>query len=393
MDGEKLAKFIEDMADCLVLTTITVSDEVNAYTIFETLNARGVQLSTPDLVKNYIFSIIDKDRLHDSAVKGLEDQWSKVIHQLGDSKFSSFIRMDWNSKNDFSRAGDLFKKIKQKINTPEKAREYLNDLKTNSQFYAAFQDYNDEFWRTHSNGQYNKERLKLSLRTLNLFKIVTPQSLLLSAFSQLSPDDFIKLLYYIEVISIRYNVICSKLPSEQEKVYSKAAKNMYESSAPSINKALDGLRQIYPSDEEFLHAFKLKTFKTRQTNKKACWILYRIEKHLKQSKDTDVDFEDITVEHILPQNPAQEWGQSFNNKEVMEDYIERVGNLTLLSAKDNKKIAGDDFKTKKKCFEESDIEITKQCSRYNKWNEDSIERHQAWLGKKAVELWRSPPLK
>jgi hypothetical protein len=32
-------------------------NNLNAYKVFETLNARGVQLSTPDLLKNYLFSI------------------------------------------------------------------------------------------------------------------------------------------------------------------------------------------------------------------------------------------------------------------------------------------------------------------------------------------------
>jgi len=35
---------------------ITVEDEINAYTVFETLNARGLELTTTDLLKNYLFS-------------------------------------------------------------------------------------------------------------------------------------------------------------------------------------------------------------------------------------------------------------------------------------------------------------------------------------------------
>ncbi len=42
--GESLAQFIEDIADKLFFTVITVSDELYAYKVFETLNARGVKL-------------------------------------------------------------------------------------------------------------------------------------------------------------------------------------------------------------------------------------------------------------------------------------------------------------------------------------------------------------
>ena len=35
---------------------IAVDDELNAYTVFETLNARGLELTSTDLLKNYMFS-------------------------------------------------------------------------------------------------------------------------------------------------------------------------------------------------------------------------------------------------------------------------------------------------------------------------------------------------
>ena len=43
--GVEIARLIESVADRLFFTTITVRNEAKAYTIFETLNARGVRLS------------------------------------------------------------------------------------------------------------------------------------------------------------------------------------------------------------------------------------------------------------------------------------------------------------------------------------------------------------
>jgi uncharacterized protein with ParB-like and HNH nuclease domain len=65
--GEEIAKFIETLSTGMIFTKIVVRDELNAYKVFETLNARGVQLSTPDLLKNYIFSIITKNDDVDNA--------------------------------------------------------------------------------------------------------------------------------------------------------------------------------------------------------------------------------------------------------------------------------------------------------------------------------------
>jgi uncharacterized protein with ParB-like and HNH nuclease domain len=52
--GEKLAGFIDDIVDKLFFTVIEVTDQLNAFKVFETLNARGVQLSSSDLLKKVI---------------------------------------------------------------------------------------------------------------------------------------------------------------------------------------------------------------------------------------------------------------------------------------------------------------------------------------------------
>ena len=392
-DGKSIAELIERMVDRLVFTTITVDGESNAYTVFETLNARGVQLSTPDLVKNYIFSLIDqKGQLHDEKIEELETQWNQIIHQLEKHKFSHFIRVDWNSKNEFTRTNELFKKIKAKLDNKEKAHEYLESLQSNSEIYSALQDYNDEFWKRYEDGKYNNSQIKFSLKTLNLFNIVTPQSLLISAFNKFNPSDFMKFLHYIEVISIRYNIICGKHNWDQEQIYCKTALKIAQSSMKnlSIKDVLDVLKEIYPKDEEFIHAFSTKKLKTKQTNKKARYLLYRIEKHLNKNDKNFIDFDSVSLEHILPLNPTEQWIKSLNHPEQAEDWIERIGNLTLISKEDNKKIGRTAFEDKKNCFKNNPIAITKKCAEYLEWNEDSISKHQEWLGKISAELWRLP---
>jgi hypothetical protein len=102
--GDMIAGFIEAMASRLLFTTIRVGSEVNAYRVFETLNARGVQLSTPDLLKNFIFSAIDQNHsAHETLITEIEDQWSRVLDQLGKSDFSHFLLTSWC--NDFGDEG------------------------------------------------------------------------------------------------------------------------------------------------------------------------------------------------------------------------------------------------------------------------------------------------
>ena len=97
-----------------------------------------------------------------------------------------------------------------------------------------------------------------------------------------------------------------------------------------------------------MNAFERKTFKTQQTAKKARYFLYRIEKHL--NEDQIPSFEDSSLEHILPKNPSLKWLKQFENDDKLEDWTDRIGNMALLSHKQNTSAGGEGFEEKVKIF-------------------------------------------
>ena len=384
--GEKMAQFTEDMADLLLFTTITVTEDTNAYSIFETLNARGVRLSTPDLIKNYIFSIIDKNRsLHDNDIRDLDDQWGNIIDQLGKNKFSDFIRADWNSRNELTSARELFQKIKIKINTNNEARDYLKTLQENSQIYSALKDESDEFWKNHQDGKYNDPKLKSNLRTLRLLNIASPLSALIAAFKKFDNKDFIRFFSFIEMISIRYNFIGNQPANEQYRVYSETARIITEKPDISSSGTLSVLGKIYPSDDSFFNSFSEKVLKIEQSDKKAKYLLYRIESHLNKDK---FDFDALTLEHILPKKYGKNWEENFDETDRMDTFVNRIGNMTILNKNDNQSLGNKNFTEKKEVFAGSPFKITRKCAEYQVWNEKIISEHQNWLGEQAKSLWR-----
>ncbi len=390
-NGEQLAKFVERIADLLLFTTITVADDGNAYSIFETLNARGVQLSTPDLVKNYIFSLIDKDRdLPNSEIAYWDELWGEIIIQLGKHKFSDFIRVDWNSRYELARSKNLFQKIKSKITNVENSKEYLRNLLETSQIYSALRDENDEFWKNYKDGVYLCDnRFNLYLKTLNLFNVKAPLNALLAAFRHFSHSDFIRFLGFIETISVRYNFICDRPTGEQDRIYSKVARFITDTADVTLSGALPFLKNLYPSDKDFLASFSDKTLKTGGSDKKARYLLYRIERHLSENVR---DFESLTLEHVLPKNYDSQWEKDFGEVNKMGGMVERIGNMALLSPKENRDLGNKDFSAKKALFEKSDFKVTQKCAEYGHWNEDSILSRQRWLGEQAKALWQIPNL-
>lgn len=377
--GEEIAGFVEAMASRLLFTTIRVGSEVNAYRVFETLNARGVQLSTPDLLKNFIFSAIDQNHsAHDTLIADIEDQWSRVLDQLGKNDFSHFLLTEWNRRNPLARKNDLFKRIKRTITTQESAFTQLRSLDAASEIYTAIQDADEEFWKAHQ-----LTDVLPSLEALNLFNIVQPQGIFLSAWEKWDPQEFLKLLRILEVISLRYNVICQNPAKDQEGIYNQVARAIY--SGKSLHEVLPDLRRVYPPDDAFKHAFTTRSFKTRSTSKKARYLLARIERHL--SPDSVPDESLLTLEHILPEHPNEAWCNDFGD-EGIEDWAERLGNMTLMTGSANKSIDQQLFPAKKALLAKSPYLISRKAADYTDWNKSSIESRQRWLADQACAIWR-----
>ncbi len=379
--GEALAGFVEQLIDKMLFTTITVGSDLNAYKVFETLNARGVQLSVPDLVKNYVFSIIDAGHeLHGQEIADLEETWGAITSQLGQNDFTRFIHAEWNSRNPLVQKNSLFKRIKQNVNDRESAYDYLRKLEYASQTYAALQSSDDEFWKRT---EYSDAIPYITI--LNLFNISQPTGLLLSAYEKFTPARFVKILGYISALSIRFNVIGSRPPNEQEPVYNRVAQGIAQGSISNLVGVKGALRETYVPDDQFKSDFQKKQFKTTQSSKKVRYLLAQLERQINPT--LALADGQLTLEHILPRNPSQEWLAAFGPDSI-DDSIEMLGNMTLLSASENREIGNVSFDDKKAIFSKSPLSITREICEVNVWTREAIEARQSWLADLAVARWQ-----
>ncbi len=266
--GQTIAEFIERVASSMIFTKIVVQDDLNAYKVFETLNARGVQLSTPDLLKNYIFSIVTKNnQIPDDELNELDETWSEIVFQLGEINFTDFIRYHHNFQAHLSQKKALFSSIRKLADTPEKAYSYLRSLGNYAPLYASLLNPEDEWW---ANQEQNYRPAKKYLEGFGLFNIKQPFTVLMSAFFKFSADEFIKLVKYLYVLSIRYNVICHFSPNEQEAIYNQLAIKIHnkEFTRASHIKNSELFKKLYPSDETFFNAFEFCKMPSRRSEKK-----------------------------------------------------------------------------------------------------------------------------
>lgn len=379
--GQEIAEFIERVSSGMIFTKIVVQDDLNAYKVFETLNARGVKLSTPDLLKNYIFSVVTKNNdISEEHLNELDESWSDIVHQLGESNFTDFIRYHHNMQTTLVTKKDLFSSIRKLVNTSEKAYEYLRSLSQYAPVYASLLKPHDEWW---ANQDVVYREVKKYLEGFDLFNIKQPFTVLMAAFFHFSADEFIKLTRYFYDLTIRYNIICHESPNVQETAYNQFAMKIYskECTRASHVKNSEQFKKLYPSDNAFYNAFEFHKMPSRQFSNKIRFLLAEIENYLGHK----TDYTKTTLEHICPYNPDEEWDAYFG--EGVNDIQDRLGNMILLE-KDNLKRTP--FANKKIAYLKTHYPLAHQIASYEQWDLKTLNAHQAWLSEQAVKTWRVP---
>ncbi len=361
----------------LLFTVIEVKSELDAFKVFETLNARGVKLSTADLLKNYLFSKASK--LGQLDLDEAERRWQNIVDSLAANDVTKFIRHYWNSRNTpFTRQSNLFKQIRKEVITAEKSFELLESLERNVIFYTGFSNPFDEIWL--------KEERK-HLKVLNYLRVTTCYSLMLSALEFLPRNEFAKLLKEIVAITFRYN-LSGRNPNEAETLFAKVAVEISKGELKNVRDISLNLKSIYVSDADFAQIFSSESINFTQKRELIKYILVEMENQL-SGKDNQVEDATSTIEHILNQKAGSVWDSSFP-PDIQSDYINRIGNYTLLEKKINDKLHNEmPFDEKLEFYKISNFKMTNDYLDFTEWSPGTLLQHQQKMAKWAKGIWKS----
>jgi len=375
---EHLIKWIEYVTDSLKVIWVAVSDDANAFTIFETLNDRGLALAISDLLKNYLFGLAG-DRITE-----VQQRWMWMIGTLeaidNEEIVVTYIRHLWSSKYGSTREKDLYSDIKKSIRSKLQSVEFATELAENAKLYAAMLNPAHELWQKYG------PSANQHMNTLNLLQMIQIRPLVLSVLDRFSVSEAQRTLRLMVSWAVRFLITGGLGGGTLETHYSLRAKEIRDHTIKTAKQLSIKLKDIVPSDAQFKSAFATASV---SKNYLARYYLRALEKQeggkadpeLVPNDNTDV----VNLEHILPLNPSAAW--NYISAEDIDANVKRIGNLTLLKTRINTDAGNDSFAYKKQFYQKSQIKLTSSLTKYPSWNVSDITKRQAELAELAVKTW------
>lgn len=383
-EKESVKSLRTQVLNYLKFILVTAKNEDDAYTIFETLNARGLGLSSVDLIKNWIFKNYTSKHPNDNA----KSIWSEIRTEL--SKFvdiNTFFRHYWNSKYSFASDDRLYKSFRdlQKQGKIKPALDFLKELQAASKEYRKIGLPQEKDWPIQK-----EKAIYRSLILINQYKVTQVRPFLLALLEclkekKISQTQAVKTIVSLERFHFIFSTLCQDRASGLEGKYTRAAKNLHNSQnkaeARKVLQDLIGyLNQKRPKESRVIEAIARLRFSSDYDNDKKTiqTIFSKIEAHF--NKTDELITNAFSLEHIQDQDQNSEWTLA-------------IGNLIPLSEKINNEIGQNKtFEIKSKHYQKSALKTVTEFLRHNKQADFEEANAKKWESAVATTLYKATEL-
>ncbi len=373
--------FLEKKGKVIV---VEVNDEAAAYTIFEVLNDRGLDLSVADLLKNYLF------RMAEDRVTETQQNWTSMSSRLESSgaeekELRTFIRHVWSSEHGLTREKDLYDAIRKRVNSKQRAVSFADGLNKAAPIYMALDNPSDELWK-----QYGPQ-VRESVEALQILKAVQIRPLVLAIIRRFEVTEVRKALPMLVCWTVRF-MITGKLGSGPlELGYAERAKDVSTSTIKTSRQLYDASKGFLVADADFEQAFATARVSQHYL---ARFYLRVLEKQNGSNGDGELvvnpNEDAVNLEHIMPQTRDPHWTASVTVDQHAA-LVKRLGNLALLDKALNGQSGNLAFTDKIAILKKSKITLTSQIAANQNWTSVEIDSRQKTLAQLAVQAWPASP--
>lgn len=378
---DRFLNLLRYISDTVRIVPFVLHSDAAAYTVFETLNDRGLDLAPLDLVKNYLFAHAEKHRLN--SLPEFEERWTEIMALLGSSRADSFLRAFWVSQNGKPKGTKLFSSFKHKYDTPEKIYRASLDMRRDAERYAALFSSSDPIWSEYP------DKTRRSVDALSTIGFSQAYPIILAALGRFDRREMERLVWLVECLAVRHQLIGQRRPGRVEDLGGRAAKDIYDGGLKSATDVFNAVRELYVPDSEFQVAFKSVT---ETSGKKIRYLISGIERESvareNGSLSNELEPHNVTVEHIFPRSPDSYWRSISASDGAWDDTLKaRLGNLCLLPGI-NQSLGNKEWPEKLKVYERSRLRTTNKLTQFSAWGRTEIITRQTWMAELAVAAWR-----
>lgn len=371
-DRDHLIKF---MAQKCFLVAVEASDQSSAYRVFSVMNNRGLDLAPTDILKADIIGAIPEGTTQDKYNR----IWEDLEDHLGRSSFVDL----------FSHIRMIHRRQKAKNTLAEEVTEWVKPIERAQSFIdTELVPYADAFRSILSkgfSGMSEAAKINGHLRHLALLDNSDWQPAAIVAISKLKTKEMV-----LEAFLRRLDRIAFYMFTVRTNVNDRIRRYATILDAIDRNVALeDGAHPINLTKAEqtdWLEALDEPLYPKLKIRKS---ILLRLDEAISDGA-ASYDHPVITIEHVCPQNPSDDW-QGFFGDEDPEDWVHSISNLVLLTQKKNSAASNWGFERKKTEYfaknETTSFPLTSQVASTKNWTLDTLYNRQVMLIKKLAAMW------
>lgn len=369
---EVLIEVSQQLENRVQVLVAEASDLPEAYVIFETLNDRGADLTTADLLKNYLFSS-SRDYF-----KFVEAKWLQLEGAFErPDELVKFIKYDYASRNGPVTVRRLYRAIQDEIQGgATAAKNYAQRLSDVQVIYSALRDPESDYWVGVD------AKVKDALYAYRRFGFEASFPALMAAYSRWNRRHADKLLVKMAKWSVRAQVAGTLGGGTAEDVFGSVASKIWSGEVTNQTQVRVHMSRLIPTDDEFVEAFAAYGDVSISRAKYMLAMLEKAsaEKEGLPEKPLEWHARSVTIEHILPQSRAR---SNASDAAV----VEKIGNLALLEKKLNMNLGSKDFSEKRGVYKGSSFALTAKLASKRTWTHRSIGQRTRELAVLACRAW------
>ena len=398
-DSDELHVLLDNVAKYLRVVETMAKDTSLAYTVFQSQNDRGKEVSPEILAKARIHGAAEdlEDEVAQREVTGRWDHIYNLLRKnLDTPRFQEALRV---------RRPMTQILINSHVPTPTQIdkgalyREFekvLDQYDSVTDFVEWFQDQVDIYLEISSN-RYDISGRGIpddAIRHLQYLNSASTHSevLSLSIYNSINDDISLRENFRLaSVLAMRMEMGGSSSASTRDAIYTTARDVRREEDPAEIRKVIrDAIKSKTPSDAEILEHLKANQMTIRgQWNFRTLLKLVSIEEE--RRGPLRMELPNLDIEHIAPRNTFgntkyADWRRKLDEEEF-EDRKDKLGNLTLLLPNDHSSLDETSFESKKHTYTNSDVKIAEEVAKYDEWDDEQIEGRNERLAKELISRW------